>query len=436
MSPETIETAIKYIRTKLTESLATSVHSPVPSTSAARFLFESDTKPVPDFASLPHRVTSPASSEYSSSTDTASSVPEVKPFIVSPIDEEEEWPHTDSSTASSSKWSRRPPASYSGSYSSSVAAKPRKAKPNPSPIFLHRSSDVPAGNQYFSEEIKSLRAQLQEVQHRLSGTMSSDKQSRLQPHSTDEIDRLTSALAQKNAQYETSHTLLGELQDTTNKLSVERDDLRRVVEAQTKEISELTIQLERAKHDIKELASTSTSPNMRIFFLRASLRESRAEVERMKEDADKLQEIVAAQKAEISQLHITISQQPSVVERVPGGSQKQADDALGSLGFQVQGIHNLMEQLIRCLDVDNKPAAESLAKYSEKQHSRRLRPATQKDHAIIYEETLPVSTIEYEPEPIVPELDWGSVATTWQKSLAKDGFTEVCSLFVDQAEEG
>ncbi|KJA22492.1 hypothetical protein HYPSUDRAFT_649710 [Hypholoma sublateritium FD-334 SS-4] len=333
VSPETIETAIKCIRTKLTESLTASVHSPVPSTSVAHFSFESDTKHVPDFASLPHRVMSPASSEYSS-TDTVSSVPEVKPFLVLPIDEEEEWPHTDSSTASSSKWSRRPPASYSGSYSSSAAAKSRKAKPNPPPICLRRSSDVPAGNQYFSEEIKSLRVQLQEVQHRLSGTMSSDKQSRLQRHYTDEIDRLTSALAQKNVQYEASHSLLGELQESANKLSEEKDDLRKVVEAQTEEISELMIKLEQAKHDIKELASTSTSPNMLIFFLRASLREARAEVERVKEDAEKLQELVAAQKTEISQLNVTISQQASVVETVQEGCQTRTDDALGSLGFQ------------------------------------------------------------------------------------------------------
>ncbi len=260
--------------------------------------------------------------------------------------------------------------------------------------------------------------------------MSNDKQSRLQQHYTEEIDRLTSALAQKSVQCEASHTLLGELQESATKLTKDRDDLQKAVEAQTKEISGLTVQLEQAKHDIKELASTSTSPNMRILFLRASLRESRSEVERMKEDAGKLQELVAAQKAEISQLNFTISQRPSVVDSVQEAPQNASDDALGSLGSQVQGIHNLMEQLIRCLDVDNKPAVAALATYSEKQHGPRLRPAVQKGHSLIYDNIISVSKTNDEAAPIVPELDWGDVATIWQNSLAMDTFTEVYVLLI------
>ncbi len=112
---------------------------------------ESDTKSSPDFALLPNRVASPVSECYSS-TDTAGSC----------------------------RWSRCPPSSYSGSCSRFDAA-PRPSKPQAThpQSSLGRCSDVPVRNQDFSAEIKSLSAQLQEVQCRLSCTMSSDKQSRL-----------------------------------------------------------------------------------------------------------------------------------------------------------------------------------------------------------------------------------------------------------------
>ncbi len=160
-------------------------------------------------------------------------------------------------------------------------------------------------------------------------------------------------------QCQASQALLNTFQESAIKLTDERDSLQQVVEAQTREISEVTTHLKQAKHDIEELASTSTSPNMRILFLRASMRESRSEVEQVKKDAEKLREIVAAQKAEIFQLNAIISQQSSAVEYTQG-PQDLTNDALSGLGSQIQRILDLMEQVVKRLVVDDNPAATAL----------------------------------------------------------------------------
>lgn len=435
VSPATIEAAVQRIRRRLTLPVPSPIQSPSPSIPMQR-------SAMPDFSNLPQRLASPVSSEYSYSTDTTGSVsgvPEIKPFIIAPIeDEDEEWDLTDSSTTSSAKWSRRPPASYSGSCRSSSPIKLRSPRQYNPPISLRKSSDVPAGNQYFTEEMQLLRAQLQDMQQRMSGTISVDKQSRLQHHFTDEIDRLTIALAQRDVQYEASQALLLQYRATADKLEEERDNLRQILDPQVKENAEIKTELEQAKHDLQEFTSVNSAPTMRILFLRASLRQSQEEVAQAKLGVATLQKLVAGQKAELAELHAA----KQVVQHVRKDSLVPGDQVLETLGVQVQEMRQLMEQFMTFIEA-NSASFNIMKGQNEKYFGQRDVTLAAPKHAlkpgdiITYDDIFPTPNPITEAEP-EPDLDWGNVAASWCKTLTtdKDSKAEVGALYLVLGRDG
>jgi hypothetical protein len=119
------------------------------------------------------------------------------------------------------------------------------------------------------------------------------------------VQRTTELLASVRDQHEAQVAALRECQANLTDFYVETERLRQSADAQVSVIAAayLRIQLE-GKENIADMVSNMNKPDMRLLYVRASLRESEASLAKAQDETKNLRQVIAAHREDVSKLPV------------------------------------------------------------------------------------------------------------------------------------
>ncbi|KJA22491.1 hypothetical protein HYPSUDRAFT_40869 [Hypholoma sublateritium FD-334 SS-4] len=156
------------------------------------------------------------------------------------------------------------------------------------------TGDASSQHEDILTEIQALRAELRALDHKVSDTSQSQPSTQQQQHLATEIECFARTLAQKDAQHNEALAALAEAQAAAAKYQAEVNGLRELACTRINPN-------EHAAMDTN-VSGRAGRPDMRALFLRAALRDARAETVRARAEIASLKCAVASRDARIAEL--------------------------------------------------------------------------------------------------------------------------------------
>ena len=222
--------------------------------------------------------------------------------------------------------------------------------------FLRQSNQrnrLQFANQMLCAENLALQSKVQDLETKLSDCILPSERRRLQYEHTQEVGRLTTDLQQTKellASLRTQHgaqeTVLRECQTNLSNSYIETEQLRQSVDAQVSVIANLRVQLVEKEKDIADLISKMNKPDMRLIYVRATLRESEASLAKAQDENENLRQVITIQREEISKLPVRSTADPTSSPVADDGILQNLARGQGRLSLEVKEVRQVMEQFI------------------------------------------------------------------------------------------
>lgn len=161
-----------------------------------------------------------------------------------------------------------------------------------------------------------------------------------------DLQRMTELLAALRDHYEAQEVALRECQANLADSYVKTERLRQSVDTQVALIADLRIQLEGKEKDIADLTSKTSKPDMRLLYMRASLRESEAALAMAQEETKILRQVIATHREDLSRLPVQSTAEPMLSSVADNGLFQSLARGQDRLSFEVKEVRQMMEQFI------------------------------------------------------------------------------------------
>ena len=219
---------------------------------------------------------------------------------------------------------------------------------------LFRQSDqrnqLRFANQIFRDENQALHIKIRDLETKLSESILLSEHIQLQHQHTQEVGRLTTDLQQMErilASLREQH----EVQETTLHNSyIETKQLQQFADAQVLLITELRKQLAQKEEDMANLVWKMNNPDMRLLYVRASLRESQASLAKVQDEADSLRLVVATQREEIFKLRARSTTEPTSSSVANDGLLQDLVQGQGRLSSEVMELRQMAEWIVSAVE--------------------------------------------------------------------------------------
>ena len=205
----------------------------------------------------------------------------------------------------------------------------------------------------FSDENLALQSKVRDLETKLSNCILPSEHRRLQHQHTQEVARLTAdlqrtkeLLASLRGQHEAQEAALRECQTNLADSYIETERLRQSADAQVSLIADLGIQLEGKEKDIADLKSKMNKPDMRLLYVRASLRESEASLAKAQNETKNLRQVTTARREDISKSPVQSTAEPTTSSIADDGLLQSLARGHGRLSLEVKEVRQMMEQFI------------------------------------------------------------------------------------------
>jgi hypothetical protein len=204
-----------------------------------------------------------------------------------------------------------------------------------------------------SDENLALQSKVRDLETKMSDCILPSEHRELQHHYTQKVGLLTAdlqrtkeLLASLRDQHEAQEAALHECQANLADSYIETEQLRQSADAQVSLMADLRIQLEGKEKDIADLISKMNRPDMRLLYVRASLRESEASLAKAQVETKNLRQVIATHREDISNLPIQSTAEPTPSSVADDGSLQSLARGQGRLSLEVKEVRQMMEQFI------------------------------------------------------------------------------------------